>query len=140
MFGFFRRAQARYPVARLLGGSPILALILAAALLSACLPADAQETGQFIAGIEDLPVMPGLTEIPEAGLVFDKPAGRIVEAYAQGEVRRQAVLDFYRETLPELGWQAQADDRYAREGEELTLQVRDSETEGIVVMFRLAPN
>lgn len=139
MFGVFRSAQVRYPVAFPLGGLPIVAVIFAATALSACIPADAQEAGKFIAGIEDLPVMPGLTEIPEAGLVFDKPAGRIVEAYAQGEVRERAVLDFYRQTLPELGWHPQADDRYAREGEELTVQVRENDSDGVVVMFRLAP-
>jgi hypothetical protein len=41
--------------------------------------------------------------------------------------------------LPELGWHLQADDRYAREGEELTLQVRENDSDSVVVMFRLAP-
>jgi hypothetical protein len=139
MFGFFRRVLRSVQLARPWGGPWIKALFFAAAVLSASSPAVAQEAGHFIAGIEDLPVMPGLTEIPEAGLVFDKPAGRIVEAYAQGEGRKQAVLDFYRRTLPELGWHLQADDRYAREGEELTLQVRENDSDSVVVMFRLAP-
>ena len=49
----------------------------------------------FIAGVEDLPLMPGLSEIAEAGMVFDKPSGRIVEAFAEGPVSRQAVAEFY---------------------------------------------
>ena len=93
---------------------------------------------EFIADIEDLPVMPGLSEIDEAGVVFDKPSGRIVEAYATGAVKKGAVLDFYRRTLPQLGWQIESGERFARENEILTLQVREEET-GVIVEFRLAP-
>lgn len=125
-------------------GRMIVAVLFMAAAIFVTLPIVAQEGAaqegkEFIAGIEDLPVMPGLAEIADAGLIFDKPSGRIVEAYAQGEVGEQAVLDFYQETLPQLGWLSQVGNRYAREGEELTLQVRASETGGVVVMFRLAP-
>src|SRR3546814_11270477 len=31
----------------------------------------------YVAGIPDLPLMPGLKELPDSGLVFDKPGGRI---------------------------------------------------------------
>ena len=37
-------------------------------------------------------------------MVFDTPAGRIVEAVASGAVTRDEVLAFYAETLPQLGW------------------------------------
>ena len=140
MYGLFLKARRANNCA----GRMIVAVLFMAAAIFVTLPIAAQESAaqegkEFIAGIEDLPVMPGLAEIADAGLIFDKPSGRIVEAYAQGEVGEQAVLDFYQETLPQLGWLSQADNRYAREGEELTLQVRASETGGVVVMFRLAP-
>ena len=140
MYGLFLKARRANNCA----GRMIVAVLFMAAAIFVTLPiavqeGAAQEGKEFIAGIEDLPVMPGLAEIADAGLIFDKPSGRIVEAYAQGEVGEQAVLDFYQETLPQLGWLSQADNRYAREGEELTLQVRASETGGVVVMFRLAP-
>lgn len=135
MYGLFLKARRANNCA----GRMIVAVLFMAAAIFVTLPLAAQEGKEFIAGIEDLPVMPGLAEIADAGLIFDKPSGRIVEAYAQGEVGEQAVLDFYQETLPQLGWLSQADNRYAREGEELTLQVRASETGGVVVMFRLAP-
>ena len=118
-------------------GLAVLTLLVGMVLQGS--PVKAQETEAYFTGIEDLPVMPGLAEIPDAGLIFDKPSGRIVEAYAQGEVSEGAVLDFYQETLPQLGWLSQADNRFAREGEELTLQIRENEVGGIVVMFRLAP-
>jgi hypothetical protein len=140
MYGLFLKARRANNCA----GRMTVAVLFMAAAIFVTLPLAAQEGAaqegkEFIAGIEDLPVMPGLAEIADAGLIFDKPSGRIVEAYAQGEVGEQAVLDFYQETLPQLGWLSQADNRYAREGEELTLQVRAGETGGVVVMFRLAP-
>lgn len=140
MYGLFLKARRADSCA----GRMIVAVLFMAAAIFVTLPIVAQEGAaqegkEFIAGIEDLPVMPGLAEIADAGLIFDKPSGRIVEAYAQGEVGEQAVLDFYQETLPQLGWLSQVGNRYAREGEELTLQVRASETGGVVVMFRLAP-
>ena len=140
MYGLFLKARRANSCA----GRMIVAVLFMAAAIFVTLPIVAQEGAaqegkEFIAGIEDLPVMPGLAEIADAGLIFDKPSGRIVEAYAQGEVGKQAVLDFYQETLPQLGWLSQVGNRYAREGEELTLQVRASETGGVVVMFRLAP-
>jgi len=140
MYGLFLKARRANNCA----GRMIVAVLFMAAAIFVTLPIAAQESAaqegkEFIAGIEDLPVMPGLAEIADAGLIFDKPSGRIVEAYAQGEVGEQAVLDFYQETLPQLGWLSQAGNRFAREGEELTLQVRASETGGVVVMFRLAP-
>ena len=79
-----------------------LGLLLPALCLLA-LSASAEETG-FIAEIDDLPLMPGLAEVEGAGVVFDKPSGRIVEAYARGAVTREAVASFYRDTLPQLGW------------------------------------
>ena len=140
MYGLFLKARRANNCA----GRMIVAVFFMAAAIFVTLPiavqeGAAQEGKEFIAGIEDLPVMPGLAEIADAGLIFDKPSRRIVAAYAQGEVGEQAVLDFYQETLPQLGWLSQADNRYAREGEELTLEVRASETGGVVVMFRLAP-
>ncbi len=53
----------------------IFALLL---LLALILPAHAGDQG-FVSAIDDLPLMPGLTEETEGTVVFDTPAGRIVE-------------------------------------------------------------
>src|SRR3990172_1683590 len=79
----------------------------------------ADESSTFVAGVEDLPLMPGLVEIGDAGVVFDKPGGRIVEAYAEGKTRRAEVIAFYGQTLPQLGWRAAGATIYRREGERL---------------------
>ncbi len=105
-------------------------------------PAVTQETAPaavaYVAGVEDLPLMPGLVEVAGAGVVFDKPAGRIVETYVQGQVDREAVLRFYRRSLPPLGWEVLGETRFRREGEELGLEFV-SEEGPLVLRFSLRP-
>jgi hypothetical protein len=100
-------------------------------------PARAQ-VQSYIAEVEDLPLMPGLAEVEGAGVVFDKPDGRIVEAFAQGEVSREAVLAFYRKTLPQLGWRAVGAARFRRENEALSLDFLDGGG-ALIVRFTLVP-
>jgi hypothetical protein len=75
----------------------------------------------WLAGVEDLPLMPGLIERAEKSVVFDKPGGRIVEAEAIGRLERGAVEKFYAETLPALGWAPQGAGLYRRDEEVLRL-------------------
>ena len=96
------------------------------------------EQAAYLAELPDLPLMPGLTEIEEAGIAFDKPDGRIVEVYAGGSVERQAVRAFYRETLPQLGWKLAGADAYAREGERLTLEFLEA-GKSLTLRFILTP-
>lgn len=122
--------------------APLYRLVLAALLSLAVLPAAgavrAQENGAYVAGIPDLPLMPGLATLPDSGLVFDKPGGRIVEAFAEGRVAPQSVLGFYDRTLPQLGWQREELGAYLREGERLRLDVSE-EAGRVTVHFRLFP-
>ncbi len=92
----------------------------------------------FVAGTEDVPLMPGLTAIAGSSLVFDKPEGRIVEAQAAGKVTRGAVHAFYARTLPQLGWQASGADQWRREGEALRLDFKGRDGE-LTVGFTLSP-
>ncbi len=96
------------------------------------------EDQAFVGSIQDLPLMPGLTEIEVGGLVFSTPDGRIVEAYARGPVEAQAVRAFYRDTLPQLGWRLAGGDAFAREGESLNLEFLDG-GEGLTLRFVLKP-
>src|SRR5258706_12454213 len=79
----------------------------------------------YVAGVEDLPLMPGLVEQEGGGLVFDKPEGRIVEALASGPGRAQAVAEYYAKVLPQLGWQRTPDGSYTREAERLSIAARE---------------
>jgi len=116
--------------------------VTAAVLLClAALPAGAQGTagdGAYVAGIPDLPLMPGLTALPDGALVFDKPGGRIVEAFARGSMAPQSVIAFYDQTLPQLGWQSEGRGTYEREGERLELDL-GHDARGTTVHFRLFP-
>ena len=96
------------------------------------------QDGGFVSEIPDLPLMPGLTELADAGIAFDKPSGRIVEAYARGAVERAAVLAFYRESLPQLGWSPDGERRFAREGETLLIEVID-DAAPLTLRFSLRP-
>jgi len=95
----------------------------------------------FFSGIEDLPLMPGLTELPDATLVFDSPSGRYVEAYAIGKVTDIDIEHFYSTGLPQLGWMAVTASSYQREGEVLEINIvgpaADDETH--TVRFAISP-
>ncbi|MHA1600131.1 MAG: hypothetical protein ACTSW2_04835 [Alphaproteobacteria bacterium] len=102
-------------------------------------PVGRADADAFVAGVEDLPLMPGLAEVRDAGVVFDKPGGRIVEAYAEGSVGRSEVIGFYQQTLPQLGWRALGDTTYQREGERLEIVILGGDGD-LVVRFTLQPN
>ena len=110
-------------------------LVSAALLLAA--PA-AFAAGAYVPGTEDVPLMPGLAALRGADLVFDKPQGRIVEAAAQGKVRRADVLAFYGQSLPALGWVAAGTQRFEREGEKLRIGFAGGDGD-LTVDFSLAP-
>jgi len=116
----------------------VLTCALGLMLLTRTLPAHA-DGDAFVAGVEDLPLMPGLAEVSDAGVVFDKPGGRIVEAYAEGAVGRAEVIGFYRQTLPQLGWHAVGDTAFRREGERLEIVILGGDGD-LVVRFTLQPN
>ncbi len=115
---------------------PIFRIVcLAAVLLTATTVGRA---GEFLAGFDDLPVMPGLAPVKEAGIVFDTPAGRIVEGYAAGAVDRTAVRQFYAKTLPQLGWRKKSQKEFRREGEKLTIDFKGKDG-ALTVRFTLSP-
>lgn len=97
-------------------------------LLFAAFPARA-EKAVFAAGFEDLPVMTGLKQADDSSMSFDTPAGRIIEAYLEGDNANAAsVKAFYDKTLPQLGWSPVPSKKagrfsFTREGEVLTFTV-----------------
>ena len=118
---------------------------LAAVVCALCLFAHASVWAEqgFLAAADDLPLMAGLVENVQAGVLYDKPGGRILEAYASGAVKAYDVVRFYASTLPELGWRRRAAAttnilRFEREGERLTVEVRKLAGD-VSVHFSLAP-
>ena len=113
-----------------------LALLLAVALKWP--QARAEDAPGFLAGTEDVPLMPGLRNDPATLVVFDKPQGRIVEVEAKGKVTRAAVEKFYAESLPPLGWSADGVRGWIREGESLRFAFKGRDG-NLRVAFSLAP-
>lgn len=94
---------------------------------------------QFFQTLNDVPLMPGLYEMLDESVVFDKPGGRIVESAAASEaLARTEIHSFYEKTLPQLGWAKVADDTFVRQGESLTLNV-EGQGDYNVVRFMVAP-
>jgi len=122
-------------------GARIAGAARAAMLLIAAPGAPAADA--YVAGIEDLPLMPRLVEHADQRLKFDSAGGRVVEALASGAVARTEILDFYARTLPELGWRPQSDGVWAREGERLQIEFpaarRGAPAGETLVRFYLAP-
>ena len=113
-----------------------LAFLLA--LLALLAPTGAALAAEFVAGTEDLPLMPGLATVAGSSLVFDKPQGRIVEAQATGKVKRRDVQSFYGATLPQLGWTAAGTNAWQREGERLRLDFHGRDGD-LTIGFSLSP-
>lgn len=99
----------------------------------------AQAAAGFLSIAEDVPLMPGLAESPDAATVFDKPSGRIAHTEARGKVSAAAVRKFYADTLPQLGWQSVGPEHYRREMEQLRLSVTGRDG-ALTVRFELLPN
>ena len=120
------------PLARRLWA--VIALLAALALA----PGIGARASEFVPGIEDLPLMGELHAIEGSGFAFDTAAGRLVEAYAGGSVSQDAVDAFYNETLPQLGWEADGDRIWRREGETLTIEFVEG-IDPVTIRFQLSP-
>lgn len=97
---------------------------------------DAQE--RFLAGLDDLPLMPGLTETAGGRTTFETPGGRIVERNAAGDLSPSAVQRFYTDTLPQLGWQPVGDGSFTRAGEKLRIELSAGK-KPLAVRFLITP-
>lgn len=81
----------------------------------------------FIEGLEDVPVMKGLSPMPKDNISFGNEESRFVETYLTGsKVGFKAVEKFYVETLPQLGW------AYQGKRENTLIFYRETETIEIV--------
>jgi hypothetical protein len=65
------------------------------------LPTQAEPVLGHISGF---PIYPGLAEVEDAGVIFDKAEGRVVEALLRGEGDVDEVRSFYRAALAQTGW------------------------------------
>lgn len=82
------------------------------------------EPARFFEALYDVPVMPGLKELPDQTMLFDKPDGRIASVVAASEtLGRDQIVAFYYAALPELGWKKIAENQYVRDKSRLSVDV-----------------
>lgn len=130
---------------------PVLRLMLVLALGSLAFVAlgqgssaqDGIADAPLVAGVEGVPLMPGLVEATDLTVIFDKPQGRIIDATASGNVGLADANAYYRSALAETGWtpllRKVVDGILVVRGQEV-LHVRlRREGAGIAVHFSLSP-
>ncbi len=107
----------------------IIRLAVILTLVLASLPALAQASFQgetrFFTILSDVPMMPGMNEVPGRDMEFDKPEGRIAESTAlaqKPDIDGAAVQDFYDRTLPQLGWVKTGPGLFTRQNEQMSVQ------------------
>ena len=93
----------------------------------------------FFSVIEDLPVMPQLVEDIDAAMTFESSAGRVAEVEAKGLASSEAIDIYYKQSLPQLGWQSQANGVYRRGNELLVVEVKAGLGGAVKVLFHLGP-
>ncbi len=112
------------------------AAIAGIAVLAAA-PAHATD---FLKAIDDVPLVKGLTEMPEP-IVFESDQGRVVRTSAEGQVDGALISSFYSASLPALGWKPVTGVEglaFERENERLTIGVRQAaSSKPVQVRFEL---
>ncbi|HBR68322.1 MAG TPA: hypothetical protein DEA55_02985 [Rhodospirillaceae bacterium] len=99
-------------------------LIIAAIFMAApcALAQQDQEPPKFFSSLQDVPLMPGLRELTDYAVMFDKPEGRIIESVAAVDsLTRESIRAYYEASLPQFGWKRIGKDNFARQGEYLRL-------------------
>lgn len=81
-------------------------MVMAFVVAVAAMLAGPVRAENFLSAADDIPLIDGLREVPDGVLVFDKPQGRIVQLTALRDSRLAVadIRDFYRRSLPNLGW------------------------------------
>lgn len=91
---------------------------------------------QFFSELSDIPLMPGLYELADETVVFDKPEGRIVETAAVSETENiNKIKEFYDSTLPQLGWERLGSSDYIRQEEVLHMQTETRQGLNVVKLM-----
>lgn len=94
----------------------------------------------FLIGTEDVPFMQELALLPDETFDFDTENGRIYFTKATTSIGSKKVLDFYRQTLPQLGWEEKQSGTFIREEDELRINVTEEQSKNgksTIVVFEL---
>ena len=114
-----------------------LFLVSLLALFISVLPVYADD---FLTGTEDVPLMSALTLLDDETFDFDTEDGRLYFSKAVASVDSKKVLDFYHQTLPQLGWVEEEQGNFVREGDVLRISTTEEQSESkkkTTVVFEL---
>lgn len=99
----------------------------------------AEET--YFIGNFDIPVFEGLTIIEKESVEFDKPDGQISEYQAERVSSLADVFEFYKNSMPELGWTKTEETNqqliFRRNKEQVTIAKETNEDGDSLVVFRI---
>ena len=77
-----------------------------------CLPLSAN--AEFVDGMADVPLMEGVKQIHSANISFGNDESRFDEAYmTSNKIGFDKICEFYKNTLPQLGWKFLSHDNAA---------------------------
>jgi len=119
---------------------PMFHILMRALLVVVTLGIGMAHAEEFLSVLDDMPLAPGLTELIDQAADFETPAGRIIDATAEGEVGSAAVMAFYDKTLPALGWMRERQGLFVRDHERLAIAVVPAARKGwVTAKFSLRP-
>lgn len=80
----------------------------------------------FVEGLEDIPLPEGVVQVENGSLSFGNEEIRLFESYLSAENKHfSSIIKFYRETLPQMGWQKKSETQekiyFERDGETLEI-------------------
>ena len=113
-------------------------IVIIGAFLLLSLPALAEDKQVYLESITDMPLMAGLAEIDGNSFTFDKLDGRLIETVASGKIDSDTIEAYYRQTLPQLGWQEKAANVWARDHEKISITTQ-KQNDTTYVRFTLSP-
>lgn len=83
---------------------------------------------RFFSVLHDVPIMDGLIEIEDNTTTYDKPNGRIIDAFAKtNAISKENIITYYNATLPQFGWGKTAHGQFYRKDEILKLTFEQRE-------------
>lgn len=71
----------------------------------------------FVNGIEELPIITNMENMPESLIFFDTNKGRFVQSKIIGDQGIGKIKDFYDNILPNLGWEKIDKNKFSRKSE-----------------------
>ena len=93
---------------------------------------------EFINGLEDIPLFKNMEYVEDSLVLFDKVDGRYVSTEIRGNYNYEEVISFYKNILPNLGWQETKSLTYKRASEILELKSKVN-NDKISIIFRVYP-